>query len=113
MQLNAYSSHVINAYAVSVYDKDMHEENIQGKRQTSKDYNGVVYSKIYVFGTLLQARVHVKIGNSIGSEIDQRAIVKNNLHIGNELIFKHSTVKSGYLEVSVDNKIFDQSLYVK
>lgn len=111
--LMGYSSNPINAYAVSVYDEHMTEENIQGKQKTSNDYSGIVYTKIYAFGTFLEENVYVRIGNSRGSEIKRVPIVKNHIQIGYELIYKHTTVQNGYLEVYIGKKLYDRSLYVK
>lgn len=111
--LFAYSSKALNAYAVSLYDENMKEENIQGLQKTKHDYNGITYTKIYAFGQFFQEQPHVQIGNSKGKLIDKRPIVKNGLTIGSEMIFKHFTVRSGYLEVYIGKKLFDRSLYVK
>ncbi|RXJ57621.1 hypothetical protein [Candidatus Marinarcus aquaticus] len=111
--LYAYSSKAINAYAVAVYDANMNEENIQGVRKTKKDYNGLTYTKIYAFGDFFHMQPHAQIGSSLGILVRKRPIVKNGLHIGYEMIFKHLTVRSGYLEVYIGNELFDRSLYVK
>lgn len=109
----AYSSKAINAYAVSIADESMQVENVQGVQTTQKDYNGIVYTTIYAFGEFYHAIPHVKIGSSKGHLIKKRAIVKNGLLIGYEMVFKLVTVRSGYLEVYIGNKLFDRSLYVK
>lgn len=109
----AFSSNAINAYAVSVFDENKQEEKIQGIQTTTHDYNGVVYTKIFAFGTFLHDQPHVNIGNSKGELVEQKPIVKNNLLIGYEMLFKHTTVQSGYLEVYIGQKLFNRSLYVK
>lgn len=111
--LYGYSSRAINAYAVAIYDANMNEENIQGVRKTKKDYNGLTYTKIYAFGDFFHMQPHAQIGSSLGILVRKRPIVKNDLHIGYEMIFKHLTVRSGYLEVYIGNELFDRSLYVK
>ncbi|MDX9796516.1 MAG: hypothetical protein WCY75_01360 [Sulfurimonadaceae bacterium] len=112
-KLNAYSTKAINAYAVSIYDENFKEENIQRKQKTTQDYNGIVYTKIYAFGQFFHDKPNVQIGTSKGTLIQSNAIVKNGLLIGQEMIFKHTTVTKGYLEVYVGKKLFDRSLYVK
>lgn len=109
----AFSSNAINAYAVSIFDESKQEEKVQGIQKTTHDYNGVVYTKIYAFGTFLHEQPNVNIGNSKGELVEQKPIVKNNLLIGYEMIFKHSTVKEGYLEVYIGKKLFNRSVYVK
>lgn len=111
--LMGYSSHAINAYAVAIYNEFMKEEPLQGIHTTIKDYNGIVYTKIYAFGTFLHDKPHVKIGNSKGSLERENPIIKNGLIIGYEMLFKHFTVQSGYLEVYIGEKLFDRSVYVK
>lgn len=108
-----YSSNPINAYAVSVLDASFKEEKIQGIHKTQHDYNGVAYVKIYAFGTFLHEQPHVNIGTSQGQLIEKKPIIKNKLLIGYEMLFKHSTVQSGYLEVYIGNKLFNRSVYVK
>jgi hypothetical protein len=111
--LNAYNSNAINAYAVSIYDENFKEENIQKKQKTAQDYNGIVYTKIYAFGKFFHEKPSVQIGTSKGTLIQTNNIVKNNQLIGYEMLFKHTTVTKGYLEVYVGKKLFDRSLYVK
>ncbi len=111
--LFAYSSNVINGYAVAMLDMRMVEENIQAKRKTDKDYNGYCFSKIYLFGKLFHEKPKVKIGNSIGHIIKERLIIKNGVAIGKEYIFQHMTVTKGYLELSYSGKILDSKVFVK
>lgn len=108
-----YSSNPINAYAISIFDASFKEENIQSIHKTLHDYNGIVYTKIHAFGTFLHDQPHVNISNSKGQLIEQKPIVKNNLLIGYEMMFKHTTVQSGYLEVYIGEKLFNRSVYVK
>lgn len=112
-EVNAYSTQALSAYAVSIYDENFKEEHIQKKQKTSYDYNGIVYTKIYAFGKFFQDKPSVQIGTSKGSLVQTNNIVKNNMLIGYEMIFKHMTVTQGYLEVYVGKKLFDRSLYVK
>jgi hypothetical protein len=107
-----YSSKAVNAYAVSIFDENKQEEKIQGIHKTTHDYNGVVYTKIYAFGTFLHDQPNVNIGNSKGELVEQKPIVKNNLLIGYEMLFKHYTVQSGYLEVYIGQKLFNRSVFV-
>ena len=111
--LFAYSSNVINGYAVSIYDKNLIEENIQAIRKTKKNYNGLVYVKVYIFGKLFHENPKVKIGNSIGHIIKERSIVKNRKIIGKEITYKHHAVSKGYLELSYSKKILDTKVFVK
>ena len=109
----AFSSNAINAYAVSIFDENKNEEKVQGIQKTTHNYNGVVYTKIYAFGTFLHDQPNVNIGNSKGELVEERPIVKNNRLIGYEMLFKHRTVQSGYVEVYIGKKLFNRSVYVK
>ena len=109
----SYSSNVINGYAVSIYDKNLLEEDIRAKRKTDKDYNGECYTKIYIFGNLFHEKPRVKIGSSIGHLIKERSIVKNGQIIGKEITYKHHAVSKGYLEVYYSKKLLDTKVFVK
>lgn len=110
----AYTSKIINGYAVSIYDEKMVEENIQAKRKSKKDYQGICYTKVYIFGKVLNnGNTKVMIGNSIGHKIKENPIHKNRLIIGKEIIFKHYTVSKGYLKLYFDGKLLDTKTYIK
>jgi hypothetical protein len=109
----AYSSNVINAYAVSIMDEQFNEENVQAKRKSDKDYNGVCYSKIYIFGNYFHEKPSVRIGNSIGHIYKEKIITKNGYNIGKEIIFKHYTVTKGYFQVRFGNKLYDSKVFIK
>lgn len=106
-------SKIINAYAVSIYDKHLNEENVQTKRITEKDYDGLTYTKIYMFGNLYHEKLRVVIGNSVGYLSKSRNITKNKKLIGKELTYKHYSVTKGYLKISTKKKIYDQKVFVK
>lgn len=109
----SYTTKILNGYAVSIYDEQKVEENIQSKRKTSKDYNGICYTKVYIFGKILNGNVKVMIGKSIGHKITQRAIHKNRLLVGKEVIFKHYGVSKGYFKVYFNDDLLDTKTYVK
>lgn len=107
-------SKLINAYAVSIYDAQMIEENIQSKRTTKKDYEGICFTKIYVFGKVLhQGNITVKIGNTIGHKVEEQAIHKNRLIIGKSILFKHYGVSKGYLQVFLNGKLKDSKTFIR
>lgn len=111
--LSAFTTKVVNGYAVSVYDENKIEENIQAKRTTQKDYNGICYSKIYIFGKILDGHTKVLIGKSLGHKVEEHAIHKNHLIVGKEMIFKHYGVTKGYFHVYFNNDLLDMKTFVK
>lgn len=114
VSLFAYQTKLINGYAVSIYDEKMIEENIQSKRNTKKDYNGICYTKVYIFGKILhQGHTKVKIGNAIGHKIKEEVIHKNRLIIGKMITFKHYGVSKGYLEVYFNDKLLDSKTLIQ
>lgn len=111
----SYSSNIQKAFAVAVFDEDGKGENIQNKRITENDYNGICYSKIIIFGQFNNnLNLDIKIGNSIGTYESKIPISnQNNIVIGYELTFKHYTVTSGYFEVRIDGKLYDTKVFIK
>ncbi len=107
------NSKVLSAYVVSIYDSNFNEEKLQGKRETSKNYKNLTYTKIHTFGNLYHEELKVRIGTSIGHLYNSKHIVKNKLIIGKELIYKHYTVSSGFIKVGTSNKVYDMSVFVK
>lgn len=106
-------SKILNAYVVSVSDRNFIEENVQKKRKTSKDYNGLIYSKVYVFGKLGHEKLRVVIGNSIGHLIKSRNITNKKRFIGKELTYKHYAVTEGFVKVSTKKKLYEKRVFVK
>lgn len=102
------------SYAIGIFDEKGIGENIQHKRITVNDYNGTCYSKIVIFGNYKNEEIIVKIGNSIGHFQNSISIYnKQKIKIGEELTFKHYTIKNGYFEIKINNKITDTKVYVK
>lgn len=107
-------SDIKNAVAIGIFDKNGNGENIQYLRKTKNNYDGVCYSKIAVFGNLGESEVEVKIGNSIGHyEKDIPIYNKQKILIGKEITFKHYNISKGYLEVRIDDKLFDSKVFIK
>lgn len=112
--LNAYSSKIKSAHAIGVFHQNGKGENIQHVRETKQNYNGTCYSKIVIFGTFNQVKVDVKIGNSIGTFYKSIPIYnKQKIKIAQEQTFIHKNVTKGYLEVRVNNKLYDSKVFVK
>lgn len=102
------------SYAIGIFDEKGNGENIQHKRITNNDYNGVCYSKIVIFGNYKKEDIEVKIGDSIGHFQSTLSIFnKQNIKIAEELTFKHYTISNGYFEIKINNKIFDTKVYIK
>lgn len=102
------------SYAIGIFDENGNGENIQQKRVTSNDYNGVCYSKIVIIGNYKNEEVEVKIGNSIGHFQNSIPIFnKQKIKIADELTFKHYTITKGYFEVKINGNILDTKVYVK
>jgi hypothetical protein len=113
-QANAYSTKIKTAHAIGIFHKNGNGENIQHVRKTKDDYNGICYSKIVIFGKLNNINVKVKIGNSIGSFIKRIPIYnKQKIKIAQEMTFKHYNVTKGYIEVRINNKLYDSKVFVK
>ena len=112
--LFAFDSKVQASYAIGIFDENGDGENIQHKRVTSNDYNGICYSKIVIFGNFTNSKVEVKIGNSIGYYENSISVYNNQkIKIGEELTFKHYNIQKGYFEVRINNKLYDTKVFVK
>ncbi|MGB1226550.1 MAG: hypothetical protein ACPG9K_01570 [Poseidonibacter sp.] len=112
--LNAYSSKIKSAHAIGVFHQNGKGENIQHLKETKQNYNGTCYSKIVIFGTFNQINVDVKIGNSTGTFNKSIPIYnKQKIKIAQEQTFIHKNVTKGYLEVRVNNKLYDSKVFVK
>ena len=111
--LPAFTTKIINGYAVSIYDEKGIEENIQAKRKTDKDYNGICYTKVYIFGKIFDGHTKVMIGQSVGVKVKENPIFKHRLLIGKEVIFKHYGVTKGYFHVYFNNDLLDMKTFVQ
>ncbi|MBU3014101.1 hypothetical protein KO488_04980 [Poseidonibacter lekithochrous] len=112
--LNAYSSQIKTAHAIGIFHQNGNGENIQHLRKTKDDYNGTCFSKIVVFGRLNNIMPDVKIGNSKGNFIKSIPIYnKQKIKIAQEMTFKHYKVTKGYMEVRVNNKLYDSKVFIK
>jgi len=112
--LNAYSSQIKTAHAIAIFHENGNGENIQHLRKTKDDYNGTCFSKIVVFGRLNNIMPDVKIGNSKGNFIKSIPIYnKQKIKIAQEMTFKHYKVTKGYMEVRVNNKLYDSKVFIK
>jgi len=110
----AYKSNIKGIYAVGIFDAQGRGENIQHVRKTKNNYNGVCYTKIFLYGNSFNVKPDVSIGNSIGHYVNSKPIYdKRNIKIGEELTYKHFNVQNGLLKVSLRNRIFDSKVYVK
>ena len=101
----SYSNDIYKAFAVAIYDENNHGENIQHSKITQNDYNGKVSNN---------SKIDINIGTSLGN-LENKIPLTNNkdIVIGYEYTFKHYTVDKGYIEVRVDNKLYDSKVYVK
>ena len=105
---------VTQGYAIGIFDHNGKGENIQRKRETLEDYNGLCYSKVIVLGHYGQIKPKVTIGTSIGHLIDVKPYYNNRkIKIGSVLTFKHHNVTHGYLKLSYDKKILDFKVYIR
>ena len=112
--LNAYSSQIKTAHAIAIFHENGNGENIQHLRKTKDDYNGTCFSKIVVFGRLNNIMPDVKIGNSKGKFIKSIPIYnKQKIKNAQEMTFKHYKVTKGYMEVRVNNKLYDSKVFIK
>lgn len=110
----AFKSNVQGIYAVGIFDSSGRGENIQHIKKTNKDYNGTCYTKIFVYGNLHKTKPEVKIGNAVGHFLSSKPIyAKNNIKIGDELLYKHYNVKKGLIRVTLRNRVYDSKVYVK
>lgn len=110
----AYSSQIKTAHATGIFHQNGNGENIQHVRKTKEDYNGTCFSKIVIFGKVNNIKVEVKIATSIGSFLKAKSIYnKQKIKIGQEMTFRHYKVTKGYLEVRVNNKLYDSKVFIK
>ena len=112
--LYASNSEIQASYAVGVFHENGNGENVQHKKITDQDYNGICFSKIVIFGEIRNKKIEVRIGNSLGYFENSIPIYnKQKIFIAEELTFKHYNVSKGYFEVKIDNKIYDTKVFVK
>lgn len=112
--LFAFDSKIQASYAIGIFNENGNGENIQHKKITSNDYNGICYSKIVIFGNLKNSKVEVKIGNSLGYYENSISVYNNQkIKIGEELTFKHYNIQKGYFEIKIDDKLYDTKVFVK
>lgn len=112
--LFATNSEIQASYSVGVFHEKGSGENVQHKKITDQDYNGVCFSKIVVFGEIRNKKIEVKIGKSLGYFESSIPIYNNQkIYIAEELTFKHYNVSKGYFEVKIDDKIYDTKVFVK
>ncbi len=112
--LFATNSEIQASYSVGVFHENGSGENVQHKKITDQDYNGVCFSKIVVFGEIRNKKIEVKIGKSLGYFESSIPIYNNQkIYIAEELTFKHYNVSKGYFEVKIDDKIYDTKVFVK
>ena len=112
--LFATNSEIQASYSVGVFHENGSGENVQHKKITDQDYNGVCFSKIVVFGEIRNKKIEVKIGKSLGYFESSIPIYNNQkIYIAEELTFKHYNVSKGYFEVKIDGKIYDTKVFVK
>lgn len=112
--LFAKTPNIQKAVAVGIFDENGNGENIQHKKFSDNDYNGICFSKIVVFGKIEQNNIDVKIGNSIGHFIKSIPIYSKEKHlIAHELTYKHFNITKGYFSIKIDNKLFDTKVFIK
>jgi hypothetical protein len=112
--LFAYNSNIKASYAIGIFNEKGDGENIQHKRITDNNYNGICYSRIVVFGNISHERVEVKIGDSLGYfEKSTSVFNKNKIKIGEEMTFKHYNIDKGYFKVKINNKLYDTKVFIK
>ena len=112
--LFATNSEIQASYSVGVFHENGSGENVQHKKITDQDYNGVCFSKIVVFGEIRNKKIEVKIGKSLGYFESSIPIYNNQkIYIAEELTFKHYNVSKGYFEVKINDKIYDTKVFVK
>lgn len=111
----SYSNNIYKAFAVAIYDENGKGENIQHAKITQNNYSDICYTKIAIFGKINNnSRIEVNIGNSIGNFENKVPLINDkNIVIGYEYSFKHYTVEKGYIEIRIDNKLYDSKVFVK
>ncbi|MDY0051328.1 MAG: hypothetical protein RBR65_02200 [Aliarcobacter sp.] len=114
LSLFAFNSKIEASYAIGIFDEYKNGENIQHKRISVNNYNGTCYSKIVIFGNISNAKIEVKIGNSLGFFENSTSIYnKYKIKIGEEMTFKHYNIDKGYFEVRINNKLYDTKVFIK
>lgn len=113
--LFSFDSNIQGSYAIGIFHENGTGENIQHKKITQDDYNGICFSKIVIFGNISNnSKIEVKIENSLGYIQNQIPIYnKNKIKIGTEITFIHYNVDKGYFEIKIDNKLYDSKVFIK
>lgn len=112
--LTSFCSDIKASYAIGIFHENGTGENIQHKKTTDENYDGICFSKIVIFGYQSNNNINVKIGNSIGHFQNSIPIYnQNKIKIGEELTFKHFNITNGYFQIFIDNKLYDSKVFVK
>ncbi len=112
--LTSFCSDIQASYAIGIFHENGTGENIQHKKTTDENYDGICFSKIVIFGYQSKNNINVKIGNSIGHFQNSIPIYnQNKIKIGEELTFKHFNITNGYFQIFIDNKLYDSKVFVK
>lgn len=112
--LTSFCSDIQASYAIGIFHENGTGENIQHKKTTDENYDGICFSKIVIFGYQSNNNINVKIGNSIGHFQNSIPIYnQNKIKIGEELTFKHFNITNGYFQIFIDNKLYDSKVFVK
>ena len=112
--LISFCSDIQASYAIGIFHENGTGENIQHKKTTDENYDGICFSKIVIFGYQSNNNINVKIGNSIGHFQNSIPIYnQNKIKIGEELTFKHFNITNGYFQIFIDNKLYDSKVFVK
>ena len=113
-KITLFCSDIQASYAIGIFHENGSGENIQHKKNSDENYDGICFSKIVIFGNQNNNKIDVKIGNSI--EHFQSFIPiynQNKIKIGEELTFKHFNITNGYFQIFIDNKLYDSKVFIK
>lgn len=109
-----FCSDIQASYAIGIFHENGTGENIQHKKFTDGNYDGICFSKIVIFGNLNNNKIDVKIGNSLGYLQNTTPIYNQyKIKIGEEITFKHFNIINGYFQIYIDNKLYDSKVFIK
>lgn len=113
-KITLFCSDIHASYAIGIFHENGSGENIQHKKNSDENYDGICFSKIVIFGNQNNNKIEVKIGNSLGHFQNSIPIYnQNKIKIAEELTFKHFNITNAYFQIFIDNKLYDSKVFVK
>lgn len=107
------SSKIYNAYALTISDENGKKENIQNKRATTSDFNGICFVEIFVNSKYKTDIPKVTIDTAIGHFQSSKSVYKNKIKVGEIMLFKFYNIRKGYLKITINDKLYDTKTFIR